>query len=133
MKENNHSPYKCVIVDDDFQFVFLLSSYIQEIPKLQLVSTYLVSKVAMNSISELDEIDFLFLDIRMGMISGLDVAAVLRDKVKYIIFISASGEYALGAHEVGGDHYLVKPVKFDHFLETVNSVLHRHRRATVHS
>lgn len=133
MTENYHSPYNCVIVDDDLQFVFLLSSYINEIPKLKLVDSFLVSQVAIDSISEEDDIDFLFLDIRMGAVSGLDVAAHLREKVKFIVFISGSKEYALDAHQVGGDHYLVKPVYFEDFLNTVNTILRRQRRSTINS
>lgn len=128
MKENqNHSLYRCAIVDDDLQFVFLLSAYVNEIPKLQLAGTFLNPEVAMESIKEENNIDFLFLDIRMGNISGVDVAAHLRDKVKFIVFISASGEYALEALQVGGDQYLVKPVMFSTFLEKVNELLSRDR------
>lgn len=132
MKENqNHALYRCAIVDDDLQFVFLLSTYVNEIPKLQLAGTYLNPQVAMDSITEKDNIDFLFLDIRMGNISGVDVAAHLRDKVKFIVFISASGEYALDALQVGGDQYLVKPVMFSTFLEKINDLLSRKRNSRV--
>lgn len=129
MKENKHSPYRCVIVDDDPTFLLFLSRYIHEIPKLELYGKYLDSHRAINGITEDDNIDFLFLDISMGNISGLDIARILRDKVKYIVFISVSGEYALEALQLGGDHYLVKPVTFQKFLETVNTVLKRDRRS----
>lgn len=122
---NDFNPLKCVIVDDDPQFVFFLSTFVNDVPTLKLCGTYLDSQHAIDGIKESDEIDFLFLDIRMGNISGIEIAEQLRDKVKYIIFISASGKYALNALQVGGDHYLVKPVTFPKFLHTVNEVLKR--------
>ncbi|MGY3055120.1 two-component system LytT family response regulator [Pedobacter sp. UYEF25] len=131
MKQNNHLPSRCLVIDDDPSFVFLMSSYIHEIPKLQLWGEYLNPQTAMECITEEDKIDFVFLDVRMGKISGIEVAEYLRDKVKYIVFISASAEYVQEALRVGGDHYLVKPVMFSKFLETVNEVLKRNRYLTV--
>ena len=127
IENHNHALYKCAIVDDDLQFVFLLSTYINQVSKLQLAGTYLNPQVAMESISEEDNIDFLFLDIRMGNVSGVDVAAYMRDKVKFIVFVSGSGEYALDALQVGGDQYLLKPILFSTFLTTVNQLLARQR------
>ncbi|MET4083890.1 two-component SAPR family response regulator [Pedobacter sp. UYP30] len=128
MRENhNNALYKCAIVDDDLQFMFLLSTYVKQVSKLQLAGTYLDPQVAMDSISEEDNIDFLFLDIRMGNISGVDVAAYLRDKVKFIVFVSGSSEYALDALQVGGDQYLLKPIPFSTFLTTINGLLARQR------
>lgn len=121
-------PYRCVVVDDDIQFVFLLSRYIKEVPKLRLFNTFLTSQAAIDGVLEKDEIDILFLDIRMGTISGLEIARRLRDKVKYIIFISATREFALEALQLGGDYYLVKPIHFEEFLQVVNKVLHRQKR-----
>lgn len=127
MEEKSACRYRCIIVDDDPGFVYLLSHYLSLVPKLQLWDSFLDPKVAMESIREDDEIDFLFLDIRMGNISGIDVAKHLRDKVKFIVFISATGEFALEALQVGGDHYLVKPIMFQKFLQTVNKVLKRYK------
>ena len=127
MEEKSALIYKCIIVDDDPGFVYLLSHYLSLVPKLHLSGSFLNPKIAMESIREEDEIDFLFLDVRMGNISGLDVAKHLRDKVKFIVFISATGEFAFEALQVGGDHYLVKPIMFQKFLETVNNVLERYK------
>ncbi|RZL32418.1 MAG: response regulator, partial [Pedobacter sp.] len=106
-------------------FLDLMKGYINQIPKLNLLKSY---DSAMSAIKEItaykDEIDFLFLDIRMD-VSGIDVAQILRDKVKFIVFMTAYDEFALNAFNVGGDQYLTKPVHFPKFLETVNQVLRR--------
>ena len=126
----NSKLYRCVIVDDDRMSIDILTGYISKVPKLNIYKSYQSASMAINEINMDDDIDFLFLDIRMD-ISGIDVAKVLRDKVKFIIFVTAYNEFALNAFNVGGDQYLVKPVFFTKFLETVNQVLRRNNAAVV--
>lgn len=131
MKIENDKPYRCLIIDDDPSFVFLMSHYVHQVPNLELWGEYLNSQTAIESITKKDKIDFVFLDVSMGKISGIEVCGYLRDKVKYIVFISASAKYAQDALRAGGDDYLVKPVGFSTFIETVNSVLKKSSRRTV--
>lgn len=126
----NSKLYRCVLVDDDRMSIDILTGYISKVPKLNIYKSYQSASMAINEINMDDDIDFLFLDIRMD-ISGIDVAKVLRDKVKFIIFVTAYNEFALNAFSVGGDQYLVKPVFFTKFLETVNQVLRRNNAAVV--
>ena len=126
----NSKLYRCVIVDDDRMSIDILTGYISKVPKLNVYKSYQSASMAINEINMDDDIDFLFLDIRMD-ISGIDVAKVLRDKVKFIIFVTAYDEFALNAFSVGGDQYLVKPVFFPKFLETINHVLKRNNASVV--
>jgi len=126
----NSKLYRCVIVDDDRMSIDILTGYISKVPKLNVYKSYQSASMAINEINMDDDIDFLFLDIRMD-ISGIDVAKVLRDKVKFIIFVTAYDEFALNAFSVGGDQYLVKPVFFPKFLETINQVLKRNNASVV--
>jgi len=126
----NSKLYRCVLVDDDRMSIDILTGYISKVPKLNIYKSYQSASMAINEINMDDDIDFLFLDIRMD-ISGIDVAKVLRDKVKFIIFVTAYDEFALNAFSVGGDQYLVKPVFFPKFLETINQVLKRNNASVV--
>lgn len=126
----NSKLYRCVLVDDDRMSIDILTGYISKVPKLNVFKSYQSALLAINEIDIDDNIDFLFLDIRMD-ISGIDVAKVLRDKVKFIIFVTAYDEFALNAFNVGGDQYLVKPVYFPKFLETINQVLKRNNAAVI--
>ena len=122
----NHSKlnlYNCVIIDDDQFFIDLLSGYINQVAKLKISKCYTNPALAIQEINEDDQIDFLFLDIRMDKISGIDVAKFLRDKVRFIVFTTAYSEFALKAYEVGGDQYIMKPIYFPDFLKKVNAVL----------
>lgn len=126
----NSKLYRCVVVDDDRTFLDLVTTYIGRIPKLNLLKSYDSGISAIKEINDDDNIDFLFLDIRMD-VSGIDVARLLRDKVKFIVFMTAYDEFALNAFQVGGDKYLTKPVYFPKFLETINQVLRRNNAAMI--
>jgi len=126
----NSKLYHCVLVDDDRTFLDLMAGYINQIPKLNLVKRYESAISAIKEINADDNIDFLFLDIRMD-VSGIDVARILRNKVKFIIFMTAYDEFAFNAFQVGGDQYLTKPVHFPKFLETINQVLRRNNAAVI--
>jgi len=124
MKQSRKN-YRCIIVDDDPNFIFLLSNYLKEVPKLALIKFYLNPVRAIDDFDSFEDIDFLFLDIRMGNSSGLDVAVSLRPKVKYIVFITGCNQFALDAFQAGGDQYLVKPVFFSKFLDTINNIIRK--------
>jgi two-component system LytT family response regulator len=113
--------YSCVIIDDDATALEVLKNYINRLPELQLFGSYQDASVALDEMSD-KRIDFLFLDIRMP-VSGIDFARKIRDKVDYIIFITAYTDYALDAFSVHADHYMIKPLYFDDFLTAVNRVL----------
>lgn len=127
MKPSKSTKYRCAIIDDDRMTVDIISNYISKIDKLETIYTFTEPHQAINQIKDTDSIDFLFLDIRMD-ISGIDVAKVLRNKVKYLIFITCYPEYAIDAFSVDCDQYLVKPVLFPKFLSTVNDIILRERK-----
>ncbi|MCX2474787.1 response regulator [Pedobacter sp. MC2016-05] len=85
--------YKCVIVDDDQLIIDVLANFLDQIPGLHVAETYTEPIQAIINIKVEDKIDFLFLDIKMD-ISGLDVAKVLRDKVRFIFFVTFYDQYA---------------------------------------
>jgi len=56
-----------------------------------------------------DPVDVAFLDIRMPVMTGLDVARAIGDRA-HIVFVTAYDEYAVAAFEEGAVDYLLKPV-----------------------
>jgi len=127
MNFSNNPPYKCVIIDDDQLSIDILANFINKIPELYVAQTYSDPAKALSEIFGQDDVDFLFLDIRMD-ISGLDIAKVLRDKVRFLIFVTSYEEYALDAFGVDGDKFLVKPVDFSKLSATINEVLQKENR-----
>ncbi|RDC54456.1 response regulator [Pedobacter chinensis] len=127
MNFSNNPPYKCVIIDDDQLSIDILANFINKMPDLYVAQTYSDPAKALSEIFEQDNIDFLFLDIRMD-ISGLDVAKILRDKVRFLIFVTSYEEYALDAFGVEGDKFLVKPIGFSKLSATIHDVLQKESR-----
>lgn len=130
MDYSKNTLYKCVIVEDDQLSIDVLANFLDQIPGLHVTETYTEPAEAIINIKDEDKIDFLFLDIKMD-ISGLDVAKVLRDKVRFIFFVTSYDQYALEAFGANGDKFLVKPVIFSKLQAAINEVLHRENRQKV--
>lgn len=69
--------------------------------------------------------DIVFLDIKMGKLSGIDIAKNIRknNSDTKIIFITAFEEYVFEAFDVSAFHYLIKPASEDKILEIMNRIL----------
>ena len=119
--------HTCVIIDDDQLSIDILKNFITRNNQLSIHATFTDPIKAINEIAPHTPIDFLFLDIRMD-ISGIDVARVLRDQVKYLIFVTAYEEYAIDAFGVNCDQYLVKPITYDKFQSTIEDIFSKENR-----
>lgn len=62
--------------------------------------------------------DIVFLDIRMPGMTGLEVAALVADRV-HIVFVTAYDQHAIEAFERGAVDYLLKPVEEERLDVTV--------------
>lgn len=114
---------KCIIIDDDQYAIDALAKYIGEMPNLSVYQTYIKPLAALTQIKKEDEIDFIFLDIEMPDISGLELAERLRDKTKFLIFITSHPSYALKAFDLNANQYLLKPITFAKFALAIDYLL----------
>lgn len=70
--------------------------------------------------------DVLLLDVRMPGLSGLDAASEVAERwplgqsLPLIVFVTAYDEYALGAFEAQAIDYVLKPVRSERLMRTVN-------------
>jgi DNA-binding LytR/AlgR family response regulator len=73
--------------------------------------------------------DFLFMDIELPLLNGMSAAEEIRrrDADVGIIFVTSSTQYAIRGYRVGALDYLVKPVDYATFAETMRRAL-AHRR-----
>jgi DNA-binding LytR/AlgR family response regulator len=71
-----------------------------------------------------DEIDVVFLDIRMPGLDGLELARVLRRFAvpPLVVFVTAHDDRAVDAFELGAVDYLLKPLRADRLAETLRRV-----------
>lgn len=109
---------RCLIVDDEKPALELLEDNVRKVPFLSLAGT------CRNSIEALEilrnqQIDLVFLDIRMPGISGLDLIRGLHH-APLIILVTAYDHHAVEAFQLNVLDYLLKPVSFERFFSAVN-------------
>lgn len=114
-----------MVIDDDPNSLSVIEEHIMLVPKLNLLKCYLDPVEAIDDFGKIEKLDFLFLDINMRL-SGLELAKLLRDKVRFIIFVTGHPEHALAAFQVHADRFLQKPLGFPKLLMTINQLLHHH-------
>src|SRR4051812_13251793 len=68
--------------------------------------------------------DFVFLDIEMPLMSGLEAARELRDDA-HIVFVTAYDKYAIEAFERGAVDYVLKPASPERLGETARRLQSR--------
>ncbi|MBN9299251.1 MAG: response regulator transcription factor [Filimonas sp.] len=112
--------YTCLIVDDEPLAQQVLSTYLKQMPQWELKG---VCRHAMEALEVLqnEQVDLMFLDIQMPVISGLEFLKSL-PKPPNVIFTTAFPNYALEGFELDAVDYLLKPISFERFLKAINKV-----------
>ena len=110
-------PLTCMIVDDEPLAVRLLESYVEKTPDLQLLASFTDSITAINAVKE-QKPDLLFLDIQMPNFDGMELAHSLPAETR-VIFTTAFKEYAFESYEVNALDFLLKPIRYNKFLNAV--------------
>ena len=110
-------PLTCMIVDDEPLAVRLLESYVEKTPDLQLLASFTDSITAINAVKE-QKPDLLFLDIQMPNLDGMELAHSLPAETR-VIFTTAFKEYAFESYEVNALDFLLKPIRYNKFLNAV--------------
>lgn len=115
--------YNVLIVDDEFLARKLLVGYVSKIDSLNLVAQCSSALEAMTFIQR-EKIDILLLDIQMPDITGLDLLKNMQNPLS-VIFITAYSEYAIDSYDMGVVDYLLKPVAFPRFFQSINKAIER--------
>lgn len=108
----------CIIVDDESIARKGLKKYVESIDFLSLKGTCMNAMQA-NSLLKMHEIDLIFLDIEMPLITGMDFLKSLANPPK-VIFTTAYSEYAIDSFQFDVIDYLVKPISPERFLKACN-------------
>ena len=114
---------KCIIVDDEPLAQEVLERYLENIRELELVTKCNNALEAFEVLNH-ENIDLMFLDISMPVISGIDFLRSLR-KSPAVIITTAHPDFALQGYELDVVDYLVKPVSLERFMKAVNKALDR--------
>ncbi|MFI5452671.1 LytR/AlgR family response regulator transcription factor [Pedobacter sp. UC225_61] len=115
---------RCLIIDDEPLAHEVILEYSKDIHFLEICGQCYRATEGLEFLSS-NEIDLIFLDIRMPKLNGLDFLRTLQHK-PLVIITSAYEEYALESFDLAVCDYLLKPFRFDRFLKAVNRALESH-------
>lgn len=111
---------KYIIIDDEPLAHDIIKEFCSMIPHLQLEKDCYNAMEAMQYLNE-NTIDFMFLDINMPKLGGLDFLKTLTNPPKTII-TTAYKEHAIEGFELNVVDYILKPFSFDRLVKAVNKV-----------
>ena len=126
---NQANSYKCIIVDDEPLATQLLEDYVSKISELELAGVFNSALDAQRFLNE-NQVDVMFLDINMPVLSGIEFLKILNKK-PYTIFTTAYSEFAVDAFTMEVEDYLLKPIVFERFFKAVQKLLRKLQPATV--
>ncbi|MDC1325329.1 LytTR family DNA-binding domain-containing protein [Ulvibacter sp.] len=112
---------KCAIVDDSTLQRLSIVRLIENHPALDLVAEYNNAIEAKMGLAEA-EIDLIFLDIEMPILSGFDLLDGLTVKPQ-VIFVTGKTKYAFKAFDYDAVDYLRKPISKERFLNAVHKAI----------
>ncbi|OGU56041.1 MAG: hypothetical protein A2V66_14870 [Ignavibacteria bacterium RBG_13_36_8] len=122
---------KCIIVDDEPLARQILRGFIQSMESLELVKECSNSFEAASFLHE-NNVDIMFLDIKMPGLSGMEFLRTLA-KAPKVIITTAFSEYALEGYEYSVTDYLLKPFSFERFLKAVNKAIDSKQSSVPHT
>ena len=111
----------CIIVDDEPLARDEMQSLIQEVSQLEIVGKFSNAPAALDFLKS-QEVDLIFLDIEMPIVTGLEFAECI-PRQTLIIFTTAYSQYALKSYELDAIDYLLKPVEKARVEKAINKAI----------
>jgi len=106
---------RCIVVDDEPLAVKMLEGFVERTPFLELAGSYNDPVLALSEIrAKVPEV--VFLDIQMPDLDGMELSRMLPPETR-VIFTTAFKQYAFESYEVSALDFLLKPIRYQKFLE----------------
>lgn len=121
--------YKCLIIDDEELARNLIRNHLLQLSDFEIVAIC-KNAIEASKILKENEIDLMFLDIEMPILTGTDFYKSLLHKPK-VIFTTAYREYALDGFELNAVDYLLKPITFQRFFRAIEKFLALHQKTDI--
>ena len=119
---------KCAVVDDSSLQRLSIVKLIKDHPNLKLVAEYNNAIETKNGLLD-TEVDLIFLDIEMPILSGFDLLDDLPNKPQ-IIFVTGKTKYAFKAFDYDAVDYIHKPVNKERFNNAVTKAINLYQLKT---
>jgi two-component system, LytTR family, response regulator len=110
----------CIIIDDEPNAVNLLEILIRQTTEWELMAKCYDALEAMAFLKK-NKVDFIFLDINMPQLTGIELAGLLPIETK-IVFTTAYSEYAAESYSFQTIDYLMKPITLKRFLTSTQKI-----------
>jgi len=111
---------KCLIIDDEPLARKLIAGHVSRLPGWTIAGSCKNALEAYEMLMSQD-IDVIFLDINMPVVSGTDFYRSLKDP-PLLVFTTAYPDYAVEGFELDAVDYLVKPITFDRLLKAADRI-----------
>src|SRR5215475_1853725 len=111
---------RCIIVDDEPNAVNLLEVLIGQTTEWQLLAKCLNALDAISFLKN-NQVDLVFLDIEMPLLTGIDLAALLPADTA-IVFTTAYQEHAAESYTFNTIDYLLKPITLKRFIASTKKI-----------
>ena len=108
---------KCLIVDDEPIAREIMLAHVEKVPNWLVKGTCINANEAYEALLN-EDIHVIFLDIEMPEISGIEFLQSLKHP-PLVIFTTAYSEYAMKGYELNVVDYLLKPIAFNRFFQTI--------------
>lgn len=117
--------FRCIVVDDEKPARDELKYILSKCEDIIVVGEASNGLDALN-LCNTEDLDLIFLDIKMPEISGIDVARILMEKENppKIIFVTAYDNFALNAFEVNAVDYLLKPIDEKQLVKSLKNKIY---------
>ncbi|HUS03355.1 MAG TPA: LytTR family DNA-binding domain-containing protein [Chitinophagaceae bacterium] len=109
---------RAIAIDDEPIALDIIKSHASKVPFLDLKATFTDAFNALEYLQK-ENIDLIFLDIKMPDISGIDFYNSLSKK-PLVIFTTAYSEHAVTSFEMDAVDYLLKPFSLSRFIKGCN-------------
>lgn len=111
---------RCIVIDDELPAIEQMVEYIGRVQFLECMATF---DNAIDAVPWLkaNPIDLVFLDIEMERFTGLQLLKSLRIKPK-VVLTTAYDSYAIDAFNLNVTDYLLKPISFERFIQSIEKV-----------
>lgn len=109
---------KAIAIDDEPLALQVIRSLAAKVPFLEVKEYFTDAFAAIDYLAK-EQVDVIFLDIKMPDISGIELMESLQQK-PMVIFTTAYAEHAVTSYELNALDYLLKPFAFARFLKACN-------------
>lgn len=113
---------KCIIVDNEPLAIEVLLGYFKNYPDFEITGVFNSPVIGLDFLKK-NEVDVLFTEIKMPLMSGFEMIKLYDNKNNTkIIITTAYKEFAAESYDLDVLDYLVKPIPMSRFIKSISKI-----------